>query len=120
MCQVEVRGCSMEAYNPHVAHKCEVYSILINHESTSKGRNISFHIYHVHTHKDLVVSPEKLEYSATLSSNSRMATIRGKQETVSLVVYGSQFTAVFTIPRSYICVHNCTWSSCSWFSFSSL
>ena len=42
MCQVEVRGCSMEAYSPHVTHKCEVYSILINHKSTFKGRNISY------------------------------------------------------------------------------
>ena len=52
----------------------------------------------MYTDKDLVVSPEKLEYSATLSSNSHVATIIGKQETVSLVVYGSQFTTDFTIP----------------------
>ena len=69
----------------------------------------------MYTDKDLVVSPEKLECSATLSSNSHMATIRGKQETVSWVVYSSQFTTVLSIPWSYICVHSCTCSSC--FSF---
>lgn len=52
----------------------------------------------MYTDKDLVVSPEKLECSATLSSNSHMATIRGKRETVTLVVYSSQFTTILTVP----------------------
>lgn len=52
----------------------------------------------MYTDKDLVVSPEKLECSATLSSNSHMATIRGKREMVTLVVYSSQFTTILTVP----------------------